>query len=228
MGTNRAEGTLQDRVQRLCWDGYSFSYSTCFCVENIFPGEVTSERLLLSEGAFGQWGSIVFVGLCHGTQQPTCDASQSFTFTFRMYSVLWRLAPAHSCPFLTLQKATISHVSPDSLYLFRVQAVCRNDMRSDFSQTMLFQGEELAFSSALSPSPLGFVFFPVRVLVHETTNLAETPVWVLQSHLKSLGGFTGQRRGRRVKWLFFKITVIFYPWRSEHVSTTVSDHRISS
>ncbi|ELW48685.1 Receptor-type tyrosine-protein phosphatase gamma [Tupaia chinensis] len=37
------------------------------------------------------------------------------------------------------QKATISHVSPDSLYLFRVQAVCRNDMRSDFSQTMLFQ-----------------------------------------------------------------------------------------
>ncbi|KAK2091618.1 hypothetical protein P7K49_030902 [Saguinus oedipus] len=38
-------------------------------------------------------------------------------------------------------KATISHVSPDSLYLFRVQAVCRDDMRSDFSQTMLFQGE---------------------------------------------------------------------------------------
>ncbi|KAJ8788230.1 hypothetical protein J1605_005529 [Eschrichtius robustus] len=37
-------------------------------------------------------------------------------------------------------KATISPVSPDSLYLFRVQAVCRNDMRSDFSQTMLFQG----------------------------------------------------------------------------------------
>eukprot|EP00070_Physeter_catodon_P027540 XP_028334434.1 receptor-type tyrosine-protein phosphatase gamma isoform X5 [Physeter catodon] len=36
-------------------------------------------------------------------------------------------------------KATISPVSPDSLYLFRVQAVCRNDMRSDFSQTMLFQ-----------------------------------------------------------------------------------------
>ncbi|KAK2505513.1 hypothetical protein MC885_015978 [Smutsia gigantea] len=37
-------------------------------------------------------------------------------------------------------KAIISHVSPDSLYLFRVQAVCRNDMRSDFSQTLLFQG----------------------------------------------------------------------------------------
>uniref|UniRef100_A0A5F8HDW7 protein-tyrosine-phosphatase n=1 Tax=Monodelphis domestica TaxID=13616 RepID=A0A5F8HDW7_MONDO len=36
-------------------------------------------------------------------------------------------------------KAIISHVSPDSLYLFRVQAICRNDMRSDFSQTMLFQ-----------------------------------------------------------------------------------------
>ncbi|XP_040263697.1 receptor-type tyrosine-protein phosphatase gamma isoform X1 [Bufo bufo] len=34
---------------------------------------------------------------------------------------------------------TINHASPDILYLFRVQAVCRNDMRSDFSQTMLFQ-----------------------------------------------------------------------------------------
>ncbi|XP_075690073.1 receptor-type tyrosine-protein phosphatase gamma [Rhinoderma darwinii] len=34
---------------------------------------------------------------------------------------------------------TLNHVSPDILYLFRVQAVCRNDMRSDFSQTMLFQ-----------------------------------------------------------------------------------------
>ncbi|MEE6501867.1 hypothetical protein FKM82_004344 [Ascaphus truei] len=36
-------------------------------------------------------------------------------------------------------KAIINHVSPDILYLFRVQAVCRTDMRSDFSQTMLFQ-----------------------------------------------------------------------------------------
>ncbi|KAM4720990.1 receptor-type tyrosine-protein phosphatase gamma isoform 2-T2 [Rhinophrynus dorsalis] len=36
-------------------------------------------------------------------------------------------------------KAVINHVSPDILYLFRVQAVCRNDLRSDFSQTMLFQ-----------------------------------------------------------------------------------------
>ncbi|XP_041417757.1 receptor-type tyrosine-protein phosphatase gamma isoform X2 [Xenopus laevis] len=36
-------------------------------------------------------------------------------------------------------KAVINHVSPDILYLFRVQAVCQNDMRSDFSQTMLFQ-----------------------------------------------------------------------------------------
>uniref|UniRef100_A0A2K5NB79 Receptor-type tyrosine-protein phosphatase gamma n=1 Tax=Cercocebus atys TaxID=9531 RepID=A0A2K5NB79_CERAT len=48
-------------------------------------------------------------------------------------------------------KATISHVSPDSLYLFRVQAVCRNDMRSDFSQTMLFQGEA-GFPSCASPA----------------------------------------------------------------------------
>uniref|UniRef100_A0A8B9IYX4 protein-tyrosine-phosphatase n=1 Tax=Amazona collaria TaxID=241587 RepID=A0A8B9IYX4_9PSIT len=54
-------------------------------------------------------------------------------------------------------KAIISHVSPDILYLFRVQAVCRNEMRSDFSQTMLFQGKKntyIFFSSmATRPSP---------------------------------------------------------------------------
>ncbi|XP_028261737.1 receptor-type tyrosine-protein phosphatase gamma-like [Parambassis ranga] len=36
-------------------------------------------------------------------------------------------------------EAIISPVSPDVLYLFRVQAVCVNDMRSDFSQSMLFR-----------------------------------------------------------------------------------------
>ncbi|XP_068997578.1 receptor-type tyrosine-protein phosphatase gamma [Embiotoca jacksoni] len=36
-------------------------------------------------------------------------------------------------------EAIISPVSPDVLYLFRVQAVCMNDMRSDFSQSMLFR-----------------------------------------------------------------------------------------
>ncbi|KAM8868559.1 receptor-type tyrosine-protein phosphatase gamma [Synchiropus picturatus] len=35
-------------------------------------------------------------------------------------------------------KAVITNVSPDVLYLFRVQAVCQRDMRSDFSQTLLF------------------------------------------------------------------------------------------
>ncbi|XP_068568705.1 receptor-type tyrosine-protein phosphatase gamma-like isoform X1 [Cebidichthys violaceus] len=37
------------------------------------------------------------------------------------------------------QEAVISPVSPDVLYLFRVQAICMNDMRSDFSQSMLFR-----------------------------------------------------------------------------------------
>ncbi|XP_059878804.1 receptor-type tyrosine-protein phosphatase gamma isoform X3 [Delphinus delphis] len=50
-------------------------------------------------------------------------------------------------------KATISPVSPDSLYLFRVQAVCRNDMRSDFSQTMLFQAEKNTSGMISRPSP---------------------------------------------------------------------------
>ncbi|KAK2862035.1 hypothetical protein Q5P01_001568 [Channa striata] len=36
-------------------------------------------------------------------------------------------------------KAVITNVSPDVLYLFRVQAVCRRDLRSDFSQTLLFR-----------------------------------------------------------------------------------------
>ncbi|XP_054639349.1 receptor-type tyrosine-protein phosphatase gamma-like isoform X3 [Dunckerocampus dactyliophorus] len=38
-----------------------------------------------------------------------------------------------------IMEAVISPVSPDVLYLFRVQAVCTNDMRSDFSQSMLFR-----------------------------------------------------------------------------------------
>ncbi|CAB1353597.1 unnamed protein product, partial [Coregonus sp. 'balchen'] len=38
-----------------------------------------------------------------------------------------------------LVEAVITPVSPDVLYLFRVQAVCMNDMRSDFSQSMLFR-----------------------------------------------------------------------------------------
>ncbi|CAM9099360.1 unnamed protein product [Lampetra planeri] len=37
-------------------------------------------------------------------------------------------------------KAVITNMSPDVLYLFRVQAVCRQDLRSDFSQTLLFRG----------------------------------------------------------------------------------------
>ncbi|KAM7422705.1 hypothetical protein PAMA_010653 [Pampus argenteus] len=36
-------------------------------------------------------------------------------------------------------KAVITNVSTDILYLFRVQAVCQHDMRSDFSQTLLFR-----------------------------------------------------------------------------------------
>ncbi|XP_060775396.1 receptor-type tyrosine-protein phosphatase gamma isoform X2 [Neoarius graeffei] len=35
--------------------------------------------------------------------------------------------------------AVITHMSPDALYLFRVQALCQRDQRSDFSQTLLFR-----------------------------------------------------------------------------------------
>lgn len=44
------------------------------------------------------------------------------------------------CACFLLQKAVITNVSPDVLYLFRVQAVCQHDLRSDFSQTLLFRG----------------------------------------------------------------------------------------
>ncbi|MCJ8729428.1 hypothetical protein PDJAM_G00106170 [Pangasius djambal] len=36
-------------------------------------------------------------------------------------------------------RAVITHMSPDALYLFRVQALCQRDLRSDFSQTLLFK-----------------------------------------------------------------------------------------
>jgi len=44
------------------------------------------------------------------------------------------------CVVCLLQRAVIALVSPDVLYLFRVQAVCQRDQRSDFSQTLLFKG----------------------------------------------------------------------------------------
>lgn len=44
------------------------------------------------------------------------------------------------CLDCVLQEAIITPVSSDVLYLFRVQAVCLNDKRSDFSQSMLFRG----------------------------------------------------------------------------------------
>uniref|UniRef100_A0A8C1XKX5 protein-tyrosine-phosphatase n=1 Tax=Cyprinus carpio TaxID=7962 RepID=A0A8C1XKX5_CYPCA len=40
---------------------------------------------------------------------------------------------------IAINKAVITLVSPDVLYLFRVQAVCQRDQRSDFSQTLLFK-----------------------------------------------------------------------------------------
>nr|XP_023664558.1 receptor-type tyrosine-protein phosphatase gamma-like isoform X1 [Paramormyrops kingsleyae] len=36
-------------------------------------------------------------------------------------------------------EAIITHVNPDNLYLFRVQAVCQKDLRSDFSQSIVFR-----------------------------------------------------------------------------------------
>ncbi len=58
------------------------------------------------------------------------------------------------------QEAIIAPVSTDVLYLFRVQAVCLNDKRSDFSQSMLFRGTErhLHKDKALMNATLGVAF----------------------------------------------------------------------
>lgn len=58
------------------------------------------------------------------------------------------------------QEAVIAPVSTDVLYLFRVQAVCLNDKRSDFSQSMLFRGTELHLHTdkALMNATLGVAF----------------------------------------------------------------------
>lgn len=65
---------------------------------------------------------------------PLCCATEDFTagwflcLTFILFCGSVR------------QRAVITSVSPDVLYLFRVQAVCQPDLRSDFSQTLLFRG----------------------------------------------------------------------------------------
>lgn len=65
-----------------------------------------------------------------------------FVHTFIRYvaSLLQVIVSVFVCASLLLQKAVITNVSPDVLYLFRVQAVCQHDLRSDFSQTLLFRG----------------------------------------------------------------------------------------
>uniref|UniRef100_A0A673L9U8 protein-tyrosine-phosphatase n=1 Tax=Sinocyclocheilus rhinocerous TaxID=307959 RepID=A0A673L9U8_9TELE len=57
-------------------------------------------------------------------------------------------------------EAVIAPVSSDVLYLFRVQAVCLNDKRSDFSQSMLFRGTGLHLNTdkALMNARLGVAF----------------------------------------------------------------------
>lgn len=67
------------------------------------------------------------------------------------------------CTSFLMQKAVITNVSPDVLYLFRVQAVCQHDLRSDFSQTLLFRGTRtlafLHFSTLFAYNQAGFFFY---------------------------------------------------------------------
>lgn len=65
-----------------------------------------------------------------------------------------------------LQKAVITNVSPDILYLFRVQAVCQHDLRSDFSQTLLFRGmwSQQVYSKAFVPSSNALIDQYINIL----------------------------------------------------------------
>lgn len=65
-----------------------------------------------------------------------------------------------------LQKAVITNVSPDILYLFRVQAVCQHDLRSDFSQTLLFRGmwSQQVYSKAFVPSSNALIDGYINIL----------------------------------------------------------------
>ncbi len=66
------------------------------------------------------------------------------------------------------QEAIIAPVSTDVLYLFRVQAVCLNDKRSDFSQSMLFRGTGLHLHTdkALMNATLKVLLLKVLPLIH--------------------------------------------------------------
>lgn len=86
------------------------------------------------------------------------SSSLPFVFALSQYAACAEFSTqawcVHVCARFLLQKAVISNVSPDVLYLFRVQAVCQRDLRSDFSQTLLFRG---AWSKPFS----AFVFWMV-------------------------------------------------------------------
>ncbi|KAJ7405539.1 Receptor-type tyrosine-protein phosphatase gamma [Willisornis vidua] len=92
-------------------------------------------------------------------------------------------------------KAIISHVSPDILYLFRVQAVCRNEMRSDFSQTMLFQADMAPISSGSSTwtsSGLPFSFVSMATGMGPSSSGSQATVAsVVTSTLLAGLGFSG-------------------------------------
>lgn len=104
------------------------------------------------------------------------------SFTFKCVSLLIQTFLMRVCvcaPFL-LQKAVITNVSPDILYLFRVQAVCQHDLRSDFSQTLLFRGsrsQPSSYSVIMSNHSTLFVqiwcmsFFNLLLVTANTTRI---------------------------------------------------------
>ncbi|MGH0175569.1 UNVERIFIED_CONTAM: hypothetical protein FKN15_004226, partial [Acipenser sinensis] len=95
-------------------------------------------------------------------------------------------------------EAVINTVSPDILYLFRVQAVCQNDMRSDFSQTMLFRASSADMapissgSSTWTSSGLPFSFVSMATGIGPSSSGSQATVASLVTSTLLAGlGFSG-------------------------------------
>lgn len=103
----------------------------------------------LIAGANSEYTAKMFISLkclfvCSMSKCKAPSLPVSFVLALSQYGACTGLSTqawcVHVCACFLLQKAVITNVSPDVLYLFRVQAVCQHDLRSDFSQTLLFRG----------------------------------------------------------------------------------------
>lgn len=157
MGTNRAEGTLQDGVSIYVEAGVPSLTLHIFVLRTY-----SQVRLLLNACSF-QSEPLV-------SEEAPCLLG----FAWHPETYMWCLTVfyirLYSCPFLTLQKATISHVSPTAFTCSRVQAVCATTWGVTSARPC---SSRWGAGLLVCPEPFSFglCLFPVPVRTHETTNL---------------------------------------------------------